>query len=64
MEGKEARKTKRVKKMVQTLVIAVICSHAFEFFIKLGNENISLYEKTCLWLLVYLCVERLPEGKG
>lgn len=61
MEQREGENTKRVKKMVQNLVVTVICSHAFEFFIKLGHENISLYEKTCLWLLVYLCVEKMLE---
>jgi len=52
-----------VKKTLLNAVIAVICSRMFETLIAVGGENISLYERTCLWLLVFLCVKQVLEEK-
>ncbi len=48
-----------MKKTILNIFVAVICSRLFETLIAIGGENISLYERTCLWLLVYLCVEQV-----
>lgn len=50
-----------MRKTVLDMIVAVMFSRLFEILIIASGENISLYERTCLWLLIYLCVKRVLE---
>lgn len=50
-----------MKKTLLNALLTIACYRCIEFLIFMSSDSMRMYEKTCLWLLVYLCIKQTMD---